>query len=333
MKTTILCTALAFMILVRAAPAIAQAELPGGEAKKSFEKGVELYNAQDYQGALAEFLAAYEIKPHHSVLYNIAQCYQMIDSGAKALHYYELYLEEGADYITETRRQKVEAEIEKLRGQLTPLSLSVEPDGAEVLIDGKTVGSSPVEKQYVDPGEHTLIVQKDGHETWKKSFVAKRGVPLSLEVTLAVKAKPVEPGGDAGKKPVEPEHGEEGPVEKPAKAKGKVPVAAPASTGALALASGVAAIVVGVMNAKHHDEFAKLRDEIASGTYTGSDPEAAYEDSKKKGDALNAGFVATISVACAAAVATAVLVPFAIPKKQPVEVHASGAGLSVTVAF
>jgi len=325
--------AIAFAILSHALPANGQAEAPGGEAKKSFEKGVELYNQQDYQGALAEFLAAYEAKPHHSVLYNIAQCYEMIDSGAKALHYYEMYLEEGADYITETRRQKVEAEIEKLRGQLTPLSLSVEPDGAEVLIDGKTVGSSPIEKQYVDPGEHTLIVQKDGHETWKKSFVAKRGVPLSLEVTLAVKAKPVEPGGDAGKKPVEPEHGEEGPVEKPAKAKGKVPVAAPASTGALALAAGVAAVVVGVMSSKHHDEFAELREEIASGTYTGSDPQGAYRDSKDRGEALNAGFVATIGVACAAAVATAVLVPFAVPKRKPVEIRATGPGLSVAVSF
>ncbi len=41
------------------------------DAKDSFEKGVELYNSNDYKGALAEFLAAYEAKPHHSVLYNI----------------------------------------------------------------------------------------------------------------------------------------------------------------------------------------------------------------------------------------------------------------------
>jgi len=52
------------------------------EAKKSFERGVELYNAKDYQGALAELLAAYNAKPHHGVLYSIAQCYQMVDAGA-----------------------------------------------------------------------------------------------------------------------------------------------------------------------------------------------------------------------------------------------------------
>ncbi len=173
---------------------LAQTGPAGEDAKTSFMKGVELYNADDYKGALAEFLAAYEAKPHHSVLFNIAQCYQMIDATAMALHYYRQYLEMGGDLISQSRKEMVQEEIEKLLDQLTPITLTVKPDGADVTIDGKSVGISPVtEVQYVDPGEHMLLVQLLDHDICKKTFVAKRGVPLAIEVTLVPEKEPVEP--------------------------------------------------------------------------------------------------------------------------------------------
>jgi hypothetical protein len=331
------------------------------EAKQSFEKGIELFKANDYQGALAEFLAAYKAKPHHAVLYNIAQCYQMTDAGADALHYYALYLEEGADFISDTRRKLVEGEIEKLKSELTPLTLEIEPAGAKVILDGKGIGKSPLKTQYVDPGEHTLVVRKQGYETHEREFVAKRGEPLEITVELKKEAKPPAVGdvkpdaggepdgggaagdgdGEAGEGGDASEGGDGGSEEvsgaglgvAPGKAsEAKVPWGAAVGTGAVALASGVAAIVVGAMNAKHNADFSDLRSEIADGTYTGEDPEGAYKDAQDKGKALNAGVGATIGVSAAAAVVTAVLIPLAIPKKK-VEVKAAGAGMTVSVAF
>jgi hypothetical protein len=278
-------------------------------AKESFDSGVELYNANDYKGALAEFLAAYKAKPHHSVLYNIAQCYKMIDAGAEALHYYELYLEEGADFISESRAILVQDEIEKLKSQLTPLTLTVKPDGASVLLDGQGIGKSPIgETQFIDPGEHVLMVQKTGHANSQRDFVAKRGQPLHIEVIIE-KLEEAKPAG------------------------GKVPWGAPAGTGAVVLASGAAAIVLGVLSARHHNEFIDLRGEIAEGIYEGDDPQGAYKDAKDKGKGLNAGVGVTIGVAAVAAVVTAILIPLAVSKEKPVNVKTSGAGLSMTVSF
>jgi hypothetical protein len=320
------------------------------EAKESFEKGIELYKANDYQGALAEFLAAYKAKPHHAVLYNIAQCYQMIDAGADALHYYSLYLEEGADYISDSRRKLVEKEIEKLKGQLTPLTLDVEPDGAQVLIDGKAIGTSPVKVQYLDPGGHTFIVRKQGYGTHEGEFVAKRGEPLDIDVVLEKTGDGDEPENGAGTGAGEPpgdevgdgggggEDGSDGAIgdgagggDGPA-GEAKVHWGAAVGTGALTLASGVAAIVLGVMNSQHHDDYLALRGDIADGTYTGDDPDGDVRAAEDSGKALNAGVGVAIGVTAAAAVVTAVLVPLAIPKKN-VEVQASGAGISVTVSF
>jgi hypothetical protein len=88
----------------------------------------------------------------------------------------------------------VQGEIEKLLEELTPVTLLVQPAGADVMIDGKSVGTTPVvEVQYVDPGEHMLMIQLEGHETYKKAIVAKRGEPLEIEVTLVADKEPEQP--------------------------------------------------------------------------------------------------------------------------------------------
>ena len=178
-----LAAAVAFAALAAAGPAIAQSS---EEAKESFANGVALYNEGDYQGALAEFLSAYEAKPHHSVLYNIAQCYQMIDANQKAIAYYEQYLDEGADYIKEKKKAQVLEEIGKIKALLTPVTVKVAPDGADVSVDGKGVGTAPIEEVlYLDPGEHVILVEKQGFAPHKQEFVAKRGDAIAFEIDLA----------------------------------------------------------------------------------------------------------------------------------------------------
>lgn len=343
------------MVAVVLIPHIAQAD----EAKDSFERGVELYKVNDYKGALAEFLAAYKVKPHHSVLYNIAQCYQMTDAGSEALHYYSLYLEVGADFISDTRKKLVRNEIEKLKEQLTSLAMDIEPEGAQVLLDGKTVGAAPVGIQYVDPGEHTLIVQKTGYKAKQQEFVAKRGEPLEIAVKLKELDQPnsssktkldvnvissesnSEDDLDDDKVVTEGSKSENlvsgagtGEMQAEAgKVQAKVPWGAAVGTGALTLTSGVAAIVLGVMNSQHHDDYLALRGDIADGTYTGDDADGDVRAAEDRGKALNAGMGVAIGVTAAAAVVTAVLVPLAIPKKKNVEVQATGTGISVTVSF
>ncbi len=265
----------------------------------------------------------------------------MTDAGAEALHYYGLYLQEGADYIASSRRSLVEEEMEKLKAQLTPLTLAIEPAGTDVILDGKSIADPLGDTLYLDPGEHTLMLQKAGYKTHKDKFVAKRGEPILLEVSLMKEGEAGTgtgadgTGGDADSA----QHpGQESqppaklPVQKEVVTKSKVPWGAAVGTGALTLASGVAAIVLGSVNSKHCDDYHALRDDIASQTYTGDDPVKSVEDAEDKGRALNAGVGVAIGVTAAAAIVTAILVPLAIEKKN-VEVQTSGSSISVSVSF
>ena len=54
-------------------------------ARRHFERGVALYEAENFDGALEEFRAAYEAQPHPSVLVNIANCYARTNRPVRAI--------------------------------------------------------------------------------------------------------------------------------------------------------------------------------------------------------------------------------------------------------
>ncbi len=52
------------------------------------------------------------------------------------------------------------------------LALDIQTEGAFVILDGKIVGKSPLDEPPCPaPGEHTLVVQKDGHVSVSRTFV------------------------------------------------------------------------------------------------------------------------------------------------------------------
>ena len=74
------------------------------EAMPHFQRGVELYDENDFQNALIEFRRAYEIAQDYHVLYNVAQtCYQL-QNYACALDAFTRYLSEGGSAIARERR-------------------------------------------------------------------------------------------------------------------------------------------------------------------------------------------------------------------------------------
>src|SRR5262245_48943462 len=72
----------------------------GGDATAHFQRALELYQEQDFPGALVEFRRAYELNPSYKLFYNIGQvCYQLTDY-ACALKNFESYLKEGAGSVS-----------------------------------------------------------------------------------------------------------------------------------------------------------------------------------------------------------------------------------------
>ena len=66
---------------------------------------------------------------------------------------------------------------------LSPIAVKSTPDGAEITIDGKLVGTTPSTVQ-VTPGDHTIVIGKAGFKSWQRTITVTTGGTINLEATL-----------------------------------------------------------------------------------------------------------------------------------------------------
>lgn len=119
------------------------AEAERTEARERFDRGLRLFNQQDNQGALAEFLRAYELVPHPLVLYNLGLVYCAVNRPVQALEAFDQLLLSPAG-LEEDKLQRVREE----RARQVLLIAEVEVVGnvpdAIVEVDGVEVGRTPL---------------------------------------------------------------------------------------------------------------------------------------------------------------------------------------------
>src|SRR5688572_19796093 len=99
------------LLLGRPEEALAQAAAPSsGEqradertelARRHFKNGVKLFQDQNYHGALAEFEAAYELKPGAASIQNVALCLKALFRYAEAAEKLEQLLSRHAGEVSE----------------------------------------------------------------------------------------------------------------------------------------------------------------------------------------------------------------------------------------
>ena len=106
--------ALLLAVLACAAPAQAQPEDPIARARTHFEAGRALYQLGNYNEALREFAAGYQLAPRPQFLLNLGQCYRKLDDLANARAMYERYLKDApASDPERPQAQQILAEIDK----------------------------------------------------------------------------------------------------------------------------------------------------------------------------------------------------------------------------
>jgi hypothetical protein len=160
MNRPLLITAAALALLL-AAPSRAADDV--AEARAHFDQGSKLYRAGKYRDAIVEFEAAYRIKPHGAIHYNVAQCREKLEQWPEALQGYQDYLREVADARD---RAAVRATMNRIERRLAAagvqaLLVYTDPPGAAVRIDGKARGRTPYHVTLA-PGAYQVALALDG---------------------------------------------------------------------------------------------------------------------------------------------------------------------------
>jgi tetratricopeptide (TPR) repeat protein len=83
------------LLLLVAAPALAQIDPDTEIARRHFERGTEHYDAGRYDEAVREFEAAREVRASPAFDYNIARCYDRLERVEEAIAAYRRYLSSG----------------------------------------------------------------------------------------------------------------------------------------------------------------------------------------------------------------------------------------------
>jgi hypothetical protein len=155
------------------------------EARHRFQRGVELYREGSFDAALAEFNKAYQLAPNYRVLYNLAQVQTERHDYIAAVKMLEQYLKQGANEIPPERREQVEQELRALKGRVSELVVSTNVQGAELLVDGASMGELPAKEPIVvNSGVRRLMVRKTGYTTTSRSVTIAGGEAVRLEFEL-----------------------------------------------------------------------------------------------------------------------------------------------------
>ena len=175
-------------------------------ARVHYDRGIQLYNEENYDAALFEFERAYELAPSYKILYNMARIQRQQNNYAAALINFKRYLQEGQSNIPDERKKEVDHEIELLKPRVATIDIKVNVDGADVYLDDSPVctgvqtgciGKSPLPGPVtVNPGRRKITAQKTGYAPGSAivRVVGSDNVSAQVEmVSLDRAQKPVDP--------------------------------------------------------------------------------------------------------------------------------------------
>ena len=103
----------------------------GGDMRTRYERAVALYNSSQYDKAIEEFQAVYEMKPAPILLFNLAQAHRKAGHKAQALDLYDRFLRENPPLDPKAKPPEVE-QYNKLKSEtelyIKELKTSLEAD-------------------------------------------------------------------------------------------------------------------------------------------------------------------------------------------------------------
>lgn len=158
------------------------------EADRHFKTGVKLFEENKYSEALAEFEQAYALASHPLVLYNLAATHRALSQYAQAVDFYNRFLSEGKGVVKPAQLARGERELADLLRLIARVDVTTEPAGAEVSVDGRAVGTTPLGQPLIlGPGDHVVSAALDGHQPAERSIRVAAGDTLAVALTLTRK--------------------------------------------------------------------------------------------------------------------------------------------------
>jgi hypothetical protein len=179
---------------------VQQAQARWSEGKAAFEAG-------NFEAARLAFKQAYSVLPHPAFLQNIGEAELRTGRMVEAARHLSQYLRTASS--SATQREAAKKSLQKAAERLASVVVETNVDDAEVRVDDEVVGRSPLGSAvwYVDPGEHAVVIRKDGYAEGTGRVYVLSGETKPVTVALSAVSPVVGAGAvsagrtDAGAEP------------------------------------------------------------------------------------------------------------------------------------
>lgn len=153
-------------------------------ARRHFGNGVKLYSDGNFSGALAEFEAAYRLKPGPASLKNVALSQKALFRYSEAADTLELVLARHGSELSDADRAVIRSAIDELSSLVGSVVIRVTPADAKITVDGKP--ANPNKPLRLNVGEHTVVAEAPGHSRESRVFrVAGGQKDLQVDIALS----------------------------------------------------------------------------------------------------------------------------------------------------
>ncbi len=159
------------------------------QAEAAFSEAMEAWRIGDCLGAARGFERAMALVPHPDTRYNLARAYECAPDGIpRAIEEYERFLTETASDVD---RREVRERLERIRATPVDVTVTSEPLGAAVAVDGETSPSARTPCHLrLAPGPHAVELTLPRHQSAVRRVVVAPGVAQDVHVDLAALPAP-----------------------------------------------------------------------------------------------------------------------------------------------
>ncbi len=176
---------------VAPAPAVAVGGIDSDmlvQQRQLFDQGNKLYDAGKLADAELSYLAAWKLKKSFDVAGNAGNLEADLKKWRAAAEFLSFAIREFPAGGKPGLRDALLKRLGEAQKQVGQLHIRVNRPGAEVLVDGTSVGLAPIDDEvYVEGGLHTVEARLEGFPPASVSIQANKGQSADAVVTLQAK--------------------------------------------------------------------------------------------------------------------------------------------------
>ncbi|MFO0759840.1 MAG: tetratricopeptide repeat protein [Byssovorax sp.] len=159
---------------------------PPDAYRQHMENGIKLYQDRNYDAAIVEFRAAYDLRQKASPLINLALAYKAEFKYPKAIDALKQALDRHADTMSADDQKAAESEIRDMEALLAFVQVKVVPREATLLVDGEEQPPGTADRPIrLGPGTHKIGARAEGYAEQEQPVTVASG-EQAQPITLAL---------------------------------------------------------------------------------------------------------------------------------------------------